>query len=58
MEQPKAPLMGKEIVCRVHSAGQEQGCSFVAAFITEKMSLSLSDSVEAARLYRGSLDPV
>lgn len=30
--------------------GQEQGYSFVSAFITEKMSLSLADIVEAARL--------
>lgn len=45
--------MDKEKKCSFHSTGQEQGYSFVAAFITEQMSLSLVDSVEAARLNRG-----
>lgn len=43
----------KEAQHSLHS-GQKQEYSFVPAFITEKMSLSLADSVVAARLYSGS----
>lgn len=53
--QLKDSVMDKEKKCSIHSTGQEQGYSFVAAIITEKMSLSLADSVEAARLNRGFL---
>lgn len=36
-------------------AGQRQEYSFVSAFITDKMSLSLGDIMETARLRRGCL---
>lgn len=39
---------------RSQRTGQERGYSFVSAFITAKMSLSLADSAVVARLYRGS----